>query len=151
MFQQSIFNSGVQHTFSSSSLALNSKVFILLWFGFGFSCSPLHRLRDIRLVLAFFRSSNNPSCLKNSTIDFVRTTDLRRWKRQEEDKYCTPENFRKRSFFVLFVNFLELKKIKSLQFKFPGLKCIVKRSHFWKLVAYDMPKSPFISLLKFPG
>ena len=31
--------------------------------------------------------------------------------------------------------------INSLLIKFPGLKCTVKRSHLWTLVAYEMPKS----------
>ena len=39
-------------------------------------------------------------------------------------------------------------KINSLLIKFPGLKCTVKRSHLWKLVACEMPKSSIYQLTK---
>ena len=47
-------------------------------------------------------------------------------------------------------------KINSLLTSIPGLKCTVKRSKLWKLIAYEIKRqnrqiTKFISLLKFPG
>ena len=55
--------------------------------------------------------------------------------------YCYPANFRKRLIFRIVRKFLEVMKINSLLINFPGLKCAVKRSQLWKLVASEMPKS----------
>ena len=57
--------------------------------------------------------------------------------------YCNPGNFRKRLFFVLFVSFWNLWKVIALiLINFTWLKCTVKRSQLWKLVAFERPKSP---------
>ena len=37
--------------------------------------------------------------------------------------------------------FLEFMKINSLLIIIPELKCTVKRSKLWKLIAYETPKS----------
>ena len=56
--------------------------------------------------------------------------------------YCNPGNFRIKAInFRIVRKFLEFMKINSLLTCFPGLKCTVKPSQLWKLVAYEMPKS----------
>ena len=56
-----------------------------------------------------------------------------RWGRATN--YCNPGNFR------IVRKFLEFMKINSLLISIPGLKCTVKRSKLWKLIAYETPKS----------
>ena len=43
--------------------------------------------------------------------------------------------------FRIVRKFQEFMKINSLLINFPWWKCTVKRSHLWKLIAYEMQKS----------